>query len=55
LPLFADRGTSFEEARETASRFERARRALAVHRSSRPRDSTIDFARRVVELLDTAR
>jgi RNA polymerase sigma factor (sigma-70 family) len=49
---FADRGISFEEVKRTIRGVESARRALEVHRSSIPRKSDVDFARRVVSALE---
>jgi RNA polymerase sigma factor (sigma-70 family) len=54
-PAFARTGTSFDQARAAVRRVEGARRALEVHRTSRPRDSEVDFARRVVAALDPKR
>jgi RNA polymerase sigma factor (sigma-70 family) len=51
-PLFAQRPESFEQARSLVRKMEATRRALEVHRSTRPRPSDIDFARRVVSALD---
>jgi hypothetical protein len=44
---FATGAASFEEARALVRQVEEARQALEVHRSSRLRDSTVDFARRL--------
>ena len=52
-PQFAGAPRSFEEARSFVRRVEGARRALEIHRSSRPKDSAVNFARRVVSALDT--
>ena len=49
---FAATGSSFLEARAAVRQVEEARRAFEVHRASRPRASSIDFARRVVHALD---
>jgi RNA polymerase sigma factor (sigma-70 family) len=51
---FAERATSFDEVRSAVRRVERVRWALEVQRTSRPRDSDIDFARRVVSALESA-
>jgi RNA polymerase sigma factor (sigma-70 family) len=51
---FAAAAVSFDELRGEVRRFEHARRALEVHRSSRPRGSEIDFARRVVAAIERA-
>ena len=48
---FATAPASFEEARALVRQVEDARRALAVHSSSHPRESAVDFARRLVDLL----
>lgn len=44
---FATGPASFDEARALVRQVEDARRALAIHRSSHPRDSAVDFARRL--------
>ena len=49
---FAESATSFEEARSAVRRVEAARWAFEVHRTCRPRDSEVDFARRVVSALE---
>jgi RNA polymerase sigma factor (sigma-70 family) len=49
---FARDGVSFEEVRALVRRVEDARWALEVHRTSRPRTSDIDFARRMVHMID---
>jgi RNA polymerase sigma factor (sigma-70 family) len=49
---FAETPSSFDEARAVIRRVEGMRWALEVHRASNPRDSTVDFARRVVSALD---
>lgn len=48
---FARSGCSFDEARDEVRRLDGARRAIELHRRSRPRDSTVDFARRLVSVL----
>ena len=45
---FADRAVSFEEVRTAVRRAGEARRALEVHRTSRPRESSVELARRIV-------
>jgi RNA polymerase sigma factor (sigma-70 family) len=50
---FAQQATSYEETRNLVRRVEHARWALEVHRSSRPRASSVDFARRVVQALNS--
>jgi RNA polymerase sigma factor (sigma-70 family) len=49
---FAQHASSYEETRNLVRRVEHARWALEVHRSSQPRASSVDFARRVVQALD---
>ena len=49
---FAARAVSFQEARALVRQVDEARWALEVHRSSLPRISTIDFARRLAQALD---
>ncbi len=49
---FADKPSSFVEARSLVRSVEQARWALQLHRASRPRDSVVDFARQVVTALD---
>ena len=51
-PQFAKSASSFEEARTMVRRVEQARRALELYRLSRPRDSTVDFTRRVIPALE---
>src|SRR5438093_13122377 len=48
----AGQASSYRETRSYVRRVEEARWALAVHRSSRPRASSVDFARRVIDALD---
>ena len=50
---FAEQAVSFQETRELVRRAEQARRALQVHRTSRPRASTVDFARRIAQSFDS--
>ena len=45
---FAQRATSFREARALIRQVDEARSALALYRTSAPRASTIDFAQRLV-------
>lgn len=52
---FADRESSFEEARTMVRKVDEARWALEVHRTSHPRASSIDFARRIIDVLDARR
>ncbi len=49
---YAASASSFQQARAVVQQVEEARRAFAVHRSSHPRASSIDFARRLMETLD---
>jgi RNA polymerase sigma factor (sigma-70 family) len=49
---FATGPASFDEARALVRQVEDARLALAVHRSSHPRRSTVDFARRLAGTFD---
>lgn len=42
-----------EIAAERSKVFEHARWALEVHRSTRPRTSSVDFARRIAAALDS--
>jgi RNA polymerase sigma factor (sigma-70 family) len=50
---FAAAPSSFVEAKALVRRVEEARWAFEVHRTSHPRASSIDFARRLVEALDS--
>jgi RNA polymerase sigma factor (sigma-70 family) len=50
---FAEQPSSFSEAREFIRRAEQARWALEVHRSSHPRTSAVDFARRLATAFGT--
>ena len=49
---FAGARTSFEDTRARVRQVEEARWALEVHRSSQPRDASIDFAQRLLTSLD---
>lgn len=49
---FAGKPVSYQETRDLIRQVERARWALEVHRSSRPRASSVDFARLLGEGLD---
>ena len=49
---FAAQPSSYQETRELVRRAEQARWALQVHRTSRPRTSAVDFARRIAESFD---
>ena len=50
---FAHTPSSYRETRNLIHRAEQARWALAVHRTSHPKTSSIDFARRLAEGLGT--
>jgi RNA polymerase sigma factor (sigma-70 family) len=50
---FATTASSFREARAMIQRIEEARRAFALHRANPPRASSVGFARRVAESIDT--
>ena len=52
---FADRAASYRETRAFVRQVEEARWALHVHRSSNPRRSAVDFARRLVSALESDR
>ena len=47
--------SSFEEARAIVRQVDEARWALEVHRTSHPRASSVDFARRLAQALDPRR
>jgi len=49
---FAGEASSYRETRSYVRRVEETRWALEVHRTSRPRASSVDFARRLVHALD---
>lgn len=49
---YAAKAVSFAEARDMVRQVEEARWALQVHRSSEPRPSPVDFARRLADTLD---
>jgi RNA polymerase sigma factor (sigma-70 family) len=49
---FAQQPSSYKQTRDLVRRAEQARWALQVHRTSQPRASTVDFARRLAESLD---
>ena len=51
---FAAGPASFVEARTLIRRVEQARQAFEVHRSSSPRESTADFARRIAGMFPAA-
>lgn len=52
---FACRPTSFEEARRLVREVDEARWLAQLHRTSQPRSSSIDFARRLLETIDQRR
>jgi RNA polymerase sigma factor (sigma-70 family) len=52
---FGERPSSYQEVRALIRRAEQARWALQVHRTSHPLASPIDFARRLVQSLDSPR
>lgn len=49
---FAAAPSSFQQTRALVRQVDEARWALEVHRSSQPRASSVDFARRLIEALD---
>jgi RNA polymerase sigma factor (sigma-70 family) len=49
---FASSRSSFEETKAKVRQVEEARWALEVHRTSHPKTSSVDFARRLLESLD---
>lgn len=51
---FAARPSSFDEARAIVRRVDEARWAMEIHRSSHPRASAVDFARRIAAALDAS-
>ena len=51
---FADHATSYRDTRAFVRQVEEARWSLQVHRSSHPRSSSVDFARRLIAALDAA-
>ncbi len=50
---FAENASSYRETRSFVRRVEEARWALEVHRSNQPCASSVDFARRLVQALDS--
>jgi hypothetical protein len=52
---FAEQPSSYQETRGLVRQAEQARWALQVHRTSQPRASAIDFARRLAQSLDSRR
>jgi RNA polymerase sigma factor (sigma-70 family) len=50
--VFAGTRASFEEIRAKVRQVDEARWALEVHRTSHPRESSIDFARRLIAAID---
>jgi len=53
-PQFARVGSSFAEARELIRGIEAAKRVIELHRSTHPRDSSLDLAQLVVSALDAS-
>jgi RNA polymerase sigma factor (sigma-70 family) len=51
-PAFAGRTSSFQESRSMIRQVDEARRAAALHRTSQPKNSEIDFARRILGMFD---
>lgn len=51
---FAANASSFQEARAIIRQVDEARWAYEVHRTSHPRDSSVDFARRLARALDAS-
>ncbi len=49
---YAAKSSSFQETRAIVRQVDQARWALEVHRSSHPRASSVDFARRLIDTLD---
>jgi RNA polymerase sigma factor (sigma-70 family) len=52
---FARRATSFQDARALVRQVDEARWALEVHRSNQPRASSIDFAQRIIDAIESSR
>ena len=52
---FAQQPSSYQEIRGLVRRADQARWALEVHRTSHPRASAVDFARRLAQSLDSPR
>ena len=52
---FASAASSFQQTRAIVRQVDVARWALEVHRSSHPRASSVDFARRLIEAIDARR
>ena len=52
---FAATESSFAQSRAMIRQVEEARWALEVHRTSHPRASSVDFARRLIDVLDARR
>jgi hypothetical protein len=49
---FAREASSYQETRLYVRRVEEARWALEIHRSNRPRALSVDFAQRLIDVLD---
>src|SRR5262245_41357240 len=52
---FASTPTSYQETRAYVRRVEQSRWAVSVHRSGHPRASSVDFARRLAEALESGK
>ena len=52
---FASKASSYQEARSLIRQVEEARWVLAIHRSSQPRASSVDFARRLAQAIDSGK
>lgn len=50
---FAGTPSSFEESRAIVRQVDDARRAVEMHRTSHPKASAVDFARRIVGMFNT--
>jgi hypothetical protein len=47
------KAASFDETRPTILQVDEARWTLPVHRTDNPRAASVDFARRLIEMLET--
>jgi RNA polymerase sigma factor (sigma-70 family) len=52
---FAGASSSFDEARAMIRRVEEARRTIVLHQAATPRESSVDFARRIRDTFDADR
>ena len=50
--VFARTSTSFEQARALVRRVDEARWAMEIHRTSEPRESSVDFAQRLLDVIE---